>query len=105
MSALKIYSDATFDKYKKVSYYGYCSGDFSIKRVRKGKFMDINAAEMAALDMAIEDLAGVDVVLFLTDSAHCVRIKNTSNVVHVSRALNIADCYVQMAKEGNRVSP
>ncbi len=92
-----IYIDATFDKYTKVAFVGYCNVSMTVKGVKKIKASDINKAELSALCFAVRSIGSDH--LFLTDSTNVVEISMSNNVKHVRRHLNLADTLVSAAKE------
>jgi len=93
------YADATFDHRSKKSYYGYCTKGYKSGKVLSGIFSDINAAELAAVQMALEDLG--DDIFILTDSRYVVEKLARCNVFYISRKFNLADLYVGLHCERN----
>ena len=91
------YIDATFDKYTKVAFIGYCNSSMTIKGVSRITATDINQAELAALCLAIRAI-GPDSVFF-TDSQYVVENCMSHNVQYIKRDLNIADTLVSAHKE------
>lgn len=100
-----IHCDATFDKRTGESFYGYCNSICSIKFVSTGIFPDINAAEVAAVQLALDHLRAEDYAYdYCTDSAHAVRHFGLTELSHIRRDKNMADAVVNMAKESRRTS-
>jgi len=94
---MNIYIDASFDKYTRVSFIGWTTGDLLINGVDMIRSQNINQAEMSALCSAVRKL-GVNNI-FYTDSMHVVRNCACDNVIYIPRAKNIADGIVNISKE------
>jgi len=97
---MDIYVDASFDKYSRDAWLGYCNNSMTISSVKKIKASNINEAELSALCFAVREI-GTN-WNFLTDSMSGVNQCACENVSHVPRLKNLADAVVAIGRENIR---
>ena len=73
------YTDASFDKFSRRSFVGYCNDSMTVSKVVRRKFDNVNLAELYALNMAIKDLG--DNHVFHSDSIFAVETLSRPNVL------------------------